>query len=104
MLAVKDIRAFIYHLTRVLFNQSDAYGGKLRLEVSQTIAQYSILLVLWILNSEFSLGKRLYHFRFWTSAPFDFAQGKSLSRTILDFGLGITLVRLAWCESICRNH
>ncbi len=23
---------------------------------------------------------------------------------ILDFGLGIALVRLAWCESICRNH
>ena len=54
----------LYHLTRVLFNQSDAYGGKLRIEVSQTIAQYSILLALGILNSEFGLGKRLKVFSF----------------------------------------
>ncbi|WP_414517487.1 hypothetical protein [Nostoc sp. PCC 9305] len=54
----------LYHLTRVLFNKSDAYGGKLRIEVSQTIAQYSILLALCILNSEFGLGKRLKVFAF----------------------------------------
>ncbi|MEH2287467.1 hypothetical protein [Nostoc sp.] len=54
----------LYHLTMGVVNKSDAYGGKLCIEVSQTIAQYSILLALGILNSEFSFGKRLKVFSF----------------------------------------